>query len=290
MSFMGKILVVVQLVLSIFFMAFAGAVHSARTNWRNEATKQVGLLKKKSTEFDELQTEFSKFKDNSTAELNGEKAKAGKAEAENVGLKQQVDQLNKEKKDLTVTLSTQSQLAAIAGEEAKARRTESVELRAINAKLLAARDAGFREISKLEDTVQSLQTDLGTAQTKVKDLVGQVALFQKKLESMNISTDPKELFASVSVPPKVQGEVMATLPGKGQGKGELVEISLGSDDGLLKGHHLYIYRSGLKDGGKAKYLGKIRIVSTQPDVSVGLVLEETRGGIIQKGDNVTTKL
>ena len=34
MSFVGKILVVVQLVLSVLFMAFAGAVQSAHVNWR----------------------------------------------------------------------------------------------------------------------------------------------------------------------------------------------------------------------------------------------------------------
>lgn len=290
MSFMGKILVVVQLVLSIFFMAFAGAVYSSRTNWRNEAQKQADNVKKITSEKTELQGEYTKYKDNVTAELNGEKAKAGKAEAENVGLKQQVEQLGKEKKDLTVSFATANQLATIAGEEAKARRTESIELRSINAKLLASRDAGFREISKLEDSVLSLQTDLKTAEAKAKALVGQVALYQKKLESLNISTDPKEMLASVSVPPRVNGEVMATLQGKGQGKNELVEISLGSDDGLLKGHLMYVYRSGLKEGGKPKYLGKIRIVSTLPDISVGVVLEESKSGVIQKGDNVTTKL
>ena len=166
----------------------------------------------------------------------------------------------------------------------------SIELRAINTKLLAARDAGVREISKLEDTIQSLRTDLTAAQARGKELARQVGLYQRKLESLNIATDPNELLASVSVPPKVNGEVLATLPGKGQGKNELVEISLGKDDGLLKGHEMFIYRSGLKDGGKPKYLGKLRIISTQPDVSIGVVLEETRGGIIQKGDNVTTKL
>ena len=290
MSFLGKILVVVQLVLGIVFMTFAGAVYSARTNWRLVAEKQTESLKQKTTEMADLQTEFGKYKDTTTAEINGEKAKAGKAEADNAALRAQVDQLTKAKNDLDVNLATANQLAAIAGEEAKARRTESIELRAINTKLLTARDEGFRTISKLEDEVTSFKTDLEAARGKVNDLVAQVALYQKKLESLNISTDPKELLASVSVPPKVQGEVVSTLPGKAQGKGELVEISIGSDDGLLKGHHLFVYRSGLKDGGKPKYLGKIRIVSTQPDLSVGVVLEETRGGIIQKGDNVTTKL
>ena len=36
--------------------------------------------------------------------------------------------------------------------------------------------------------------------------------------------------------------------------------------------------------------GEIVIINTTPDKSVGEVIENTRNGVIQKGDNVTTKL
>ena len=51
-----------------------------------------------------------------------------------------------------------------------------------------------------------------------------------------------------------------------------------------------MWRPGNLTGGKPRYLAKIRIVSTAPDSAVGEVLEETRSGAIQEGDNVSTKL
>ena len=44
MSFVGKILVVVQLVLSVLFMALAGAVFSVHQNWKDKYDKQVILV------------------------------------------------------------------------------------------------------------------------------------------------------------------------------------------------------------------------------------------------------
>lgn len=290
MSFVGKILVVLQVVLSVMFMAFAGAVYSTHMNWRTVAMKSEENVKKARSEINDLQTEFDKFKTASTAKLNLAENRASKAEADNVGLKQQVDQITKEKNDLGTQFATANQLAQIAGEEAKARRAESIELREINTRLLASRDAGVKQISKLEDSIQSLKLDYGAAQQKVKDLLNQVALFQRKLESLNVSIDPKELLANVNVPPRVDGYIRETMAAKAQGNSELVEVSLGSDDGLAKGHTMFVYRSGLKDGGRPKFLGKIRIVSTTPDLAVGVVLEETKTGVIQKGDHVTTKL
>jgi hypothetical protein len=52
-----------------------------------------------------------------------------------------------------------------------------------------------------------------------------------------------------------------------------------------------VFRTGLgKKGQQPKFLCKIVIVNTTPDKAVGEVIESTRNGVIQKGDNVTTKL
>ena len=48
--------------------------------------------------------------------------------------------------------------------------------------------------------------------------------------------------------------MITATPGAG-----LVEISLGSDQGLLKGHQLEVYRIG---GGQSTYVGRIEVVQT----------------------------
>ena len=44
MHFVGKILVVLQLILSIFFMAFAGVVYNTHVKWNEETSKQKKLV------------------------------------------------------------------------------------------------------------------------------------------------------------------------------------------------------------------------------------------------------
>ena len=65
-----------------------------------------------------------------------------------------------------------------------------------------------------------------------------------------------------------------------------IGITIGSDDGLLKGHRLDVYRTG----GQGTYLGKIEVIYTDPDKAVCKVLPEFRKGIIQANDRVTTGL
>ena len=66
-------------------------------------------------------------------------------------------------------------------------------------------------------------------------------------------------------------------------QGGLLEISIGSDDGVSKGAWLRIFRA---DG--SMYLGKAQVLQTAPDKSVCKVLPETRKGVITKGDRVSS--
>lgn len=290
MSFVGKILVVCQLVLSVMFMAFAGAVHSAHENWRKEANKQKGFVQTKDKELADTKAAAELDKTNSSKEVKNQSDRADKAEFDNRTLKQQNDQLTKEVNENKTKLAAAEQLAKIAGEEAKTRRDEAILQREINTKLHASREEQFKEKTKLEDELQGLKTDFDGAQNKVKDLLNQVAMYRRVLEANNISSDPRDLAANVSVPPRVEGKVLEIKTPHEPGKTELLEISVGSDDGLTKGHELFVFRSALQTGGKPKYLGKIRIVRTTPDRCVAEVLEKVRNGIIEKGDHVQTKL
>jgi hypothetical protein len=80
------------------------------------------------------------------------------------------------------------------------------------------------------------------------------------------------------VPPAdLRGEVLAV------NSNQLVEISLGRDDGLREGHTLEIYRG-------AQYLGRVQISKTQDDKSIGKILASFRKGYIQAGDKVASKV
>jgi hypothetical protein len=66
-----------------------------------------------------------------------------------------------------------------------------------------------------------------------------------------------------------------------------VEITIGSDDGLVPGHELYLFRTT----PRPEYLGKITIISVDPDQSVGRVNGTTfQGKKIQEGDIVSSTI
>ena len=110
-------------------------------------------------------------------------------------------------------------------------------------------------------------------------------MFKKALAANGLETDPKAYAQAQAPPPVVDGEVMDTR--KTQGR-DLVEISIGSDDGLRKGTRLFIYRGG--EGQRSKYIGEIRLTLVVPDKAVGVVVDRAKNGQIEKGDYVTTKL
>ena len=86
MSFVGKVLVVVQVVLSICFMGFAGAVFTAQNNWRNESLKYKDNVASLQKSMDELESEFNNKLTEKTKELNKALSEAETAKAENKAL------------------------------------------------------------------------------------------------------------------------------------------------------------------------------------------------------------
>ncbi len=95
--------------------------------------------------------------------------------------------------------------------------------------------------------------------------------------------DPKLMIAETTPPPPLEGRVVDYVKEK-KGNTELVEVSLGSDDGLSVGHTMTVYNR------EGRYLGQIRLTLVNADKAVGIVTLKEKNTVIQKGDNVTTKL
>ena len=64
-----------------------------------------------------------------------------------------------------------------------------------------------------------------------------------------------------------------------------MEISIGQDDGLRVGQELNVYRLE----PRAKYIGKVKLVSVYPDKAVADLIGTTVNGLkVQEGDNVSS--
>lgn len=82
-----------------------------------------------------------------------------------------------------------------------------------------------------------------------------------------------------AVVPKVRGIVSKTQRTAGS---QLIEVTVGADDGLKPGHTVEVYRGD-------RYLGRAEILKTEPDRAVGRILRQFQQGQIEEGDDVATR-
>lgn len=282
MNFVGKILIVLHLAFSVLFMAFAGAVYTAQTNWRKEAEAaklKVSAVEKQLRErtddrdrSEELRKQETAAYENRITTLTGEVST----------LKTDSANLTADNQQLRTLLDTERELAALTSEEARDRVRESQLQRAKNLELHRTRDDLVVKVRELEDKNFSLNLKLQQIEAKHDDVLKDLGALRSYLAANNLPTDPKLLIAQSAPPPPVDGLILESRKAE-KGSLEFVEISLGRDDGLVKGHTLTVYRED-------RYLGRIQVVEVGYDTAVAKVVEKAKNSSIQRGDNVSTKL
>ena len=288
MSFVGKILVVVQLVLSVLFMALAGAVFSVHTNWKTKYVAQAGDLKEAQKSATDSLSEMNSVKQTSQKAVDDAKAQVGTLSEQVQNQTTELAALKKKNNEDQQELQTQVALAETKAREADFRIKEAEEQRATNRSLQSALDELAGKLRQNEDEKFGLQVEYDNLKDRYNDGLEELTYLRKIVKREGLETDPKKALKLAEPPPPVDGLVKIVEKDR-TNRPKFVEITVGSDDGLLKGHVMDVMRSGV--GGKEpQYLGKVRIISIEPDSAVCEVVESAKNGIIEEGDNVTTKL
>jgi len=285
MTFIGKLLVIIQFVLTLCFMALAGAVFTSQANWKATAESLQTRVDQDTHDMQVLTEEKNKRIGDLEDQLKNAQNEASTATNE-LGVKVQELELQKTELDrLKVQVNTQESLATIAGNEAAIRRDEALLHRRINEGLNQAQNALNAQVSQLEDENFNLQVELKDVADRYNELLRTAGAYRRLLAANGFETDPKKIDRDLSPVPLVQGEVLMTQKARSGGR-EYVEVSIGSDDGLTEGATLYVYRAG----ERAQYLGEIMLTLVHPDSAVGIVVEKAKNGVIERKDHVTTKL
>jgi hypothetical protein len=282
MSTVGKVLVVAQIGFSILLMAFAAGVSSVQLNWKNReqtARKELDTTKKT---LQSAQSDLQKVRTDCAASEKKLKDAADKARGEADASKTKNRQLQAQLNQAKTELETTRAEAEIAGQESRARRDEAVSLRDITAQLHQSRDQLITQNREQADKIVNLDQTAKNMVAKYNEKLNEYAVLQKFIRIKGFDPDPKELAGMVEPPPVLETVVNSTKKGGRNGQ-DLVEIDMGSDVGLAKGHKLFVYRG-------AKYLGAIRLEMVDYRTAVGVVISSTKNGEIRRGDNVTTKL
>ncbi|MCA8985139.1 MAG: hypothetical protein R3C12_22620 [Planctomycetaceae bacterium] len=289
MSLIGKFFVVMQILLSVTFMGFAVAVFTYQTDWKGKAEAEQQAKQQAQTLTQNLQGEFDKFRLDMTATVKAAEDKAERAEAANTALQRQLEDRARENERLANDLQTQSTLAEVTEDEAKARGAEAMAQRTVNLDLHGKLKETKNSLLAAEDQVYNLTVERDNLVGKNKILTEELAFLRKVVRNNNLETDPR-IYAAQNDPPPVLDGLVITATENAKGSVDMVEISIGGDDGLLKGHKLFVYRTGLQPGEAPKYLGQIELVFVDSDHAVGMVIEKAKNGIIKRGDHVTSKL
>ncbi|RLS53868.1 MAG: hypothetical protein DWH91_13215 [Planctomycetota bacterium] len=288
MSFVGKMLVVVLVVLSVLFMALSGGVLAVHNNWRTKHDTVLGQLKGAQEDFAAAQANATAIKQTSQKEVDDAKKSADTA---NAALATQTDELvalQKQVNELQLQMQTQTALAETNSKESDFRNQESLKQRAANRTLQAALDQSAADVRQLEDDKFGLQVEFDKLKAAYNEAQVRTTYLEGVAKKYKWETDPHKVARMETPPPPVEGLVKVVTKDK-TNRPKFVEISIGADDGLIKGHKIDVVRLGL-DGKDSQYMGKIQLTDVGPDHAVGIVIEAAKNGIIEVGDNVTTKL
>ena len=279
MNLLGKVLVMLIFVLSLVFMTFSVAVYSTHKNWRDEVNLRLRPeLQQRQQENQTLQTRLTSVQSELEQERTARQRALTSLEDSVQGRRDEVTALNSQLEELQG--QNRDAVAAMAANE-KTLSNHRAEITLLREQIRSAqdeKDKSFANMVQLTDELNERRNDLKLLRARNMTLLEHTARMGTVLERHGLD----EFEPVDGLPPRVDGKILALGDG-----GLLVEISIGSDDGLRKGHMLEVFRLR---GDTSKYLGRIEVLNTEPDRAVAKVIPEFRKATFQKEDRVATRL
>lgn len=282
MTFVGKILVIVIMAFALLFLGLSTVVFTTHTNWKEAVDKtwkpKVDTLTKQNNqstaEKANAEQSEAKAKDEHKSQNTLNEARIAKLDEENKARQNELRELQKQ-------VETAQQSAQTALAEADERRKETDRLREQKSAIDKIANDYKLQQTELNDKIRELERMNKTLDENTKDLRDKAARFSTLLRRNGLSDDIAGIRGTEN-PPLVEGAVARV-----DATNSRLEITIGSDDGLVVGHELYLFR--LKP--RPVYLCKVQIVSVDPDQAVAKVIGKTiQGKKIQEGDIVSSTL
>ncbi|GAB4142730.1 MAG: hypothetical protein Tsb009_13250 [Planctomycetaceae bacterium] len=285
MTFVGKVLVVVNVVLTVCVAAFAGGVYAFQTNWREEYKKTKDEMVRKLKGRDETIAEMKDERVEVDKQLAKFRNDAANYRAQNEQNLAKLQGVEASLKRVTVERDQSRESNKLLSEENDINLKLVQQYRKFLADLHKNLDTLTTRIAKLEDEKYGLIVERAQIDRRHNALLELVAKYRRVLAENKVDYDINAVAAGDAPVIPSDGIVLETYQ-SGRDRTTLVRLSVGKDDNIRKGQVLIVYRLE----GKGKYLGKIEIVSITADGAVGQVIAKAKNGKIRKGDHVSYKL
>jgi predicted nucleic acid-binding Zn-ribbon protein len=282
MSNLAKVFIVLNFVLSIFFLASAGVLLAKTDEWRAKDEAELQAHQKDVAELNAAKSQLNQQLTTVTGDRENLKANLGEVttardkfqgdwtseQKTNAELRKSVEETSQTLKTIQQSLaSAQEQISGMqkGKEEAEQKMREAVEKQRVAeaevTRLKAESEDKTGQVAKLTEQITGLTTDLDKANTKIQMAV-------------DAGVNPDMLIGQ----PAINGKVVEVDP-----KAGVVVLSVGRQANVEKGFTFHVYRGN-------EYLGMVRVDAVYPDLSAASVLKLAPGKDIQKLDDVATRL
>lgn len=281
MTFVGKILVIVNMVFSILFLAFSATVFLTEKNWKDETVAKQKTINEKQEQIRKLTTERDQFKNDLEAAQKDRQATVAQLESQIKQMQSEVDLRQDEITKQRTSVETALESTRASQQEAQAYKNERDQaLEQLRQAQLQSNEFKEQQL-ELRDEIRILERELEVAKGNNKRLREDVVILTNVIQQNGLDADPRHI-KQLAITPTVEGQITRTGD-----RNQRFQISIGSDDGLVVGHELYVYRLQ----PKPEYLGKVRVSAVDNDQAVVSVIGSTpQGKKIEEGDIVSTKI
>jgi hypothetical protein len=269
MNLVGKIFTVLILVMSILFMGFAMMVYATHRNWKELSNQKQADLTRLQGENSELQDQIEQHKNALAHERAARRMALARLDTQVQEKQRDFDARNQQYNELLAKQRTATDAVVNAQRQLDQLKEQIAKLAEEVRVARQDRDQQFQRVTELTDQMHQAEGLRRTLDQRLQQLTEEYTQATTVLKAHDLSINsPVD-----NIPPQVRGEVVAV------GK-DMIEISIGEDDGLKPGHTVVVSRSD-------KYLARAQITRVTPDRAVGRI--QYRNAPIQEGDRVQTK-
>jgi len=282
MTTLGKVFTVLIFIMSILFMGFSVVVFATHRNWKmavdntDTAKGPLGLKQQLQAQVETnkgLRAELDSLTNRLAVEMAARRSAISTLETKLADAQQRLSQKEAELAGLQSAQTEATAALNLAETRLKELVIDIQKLRDEIRLVQGQRDESFQRVVDLTDKLYSSAGVERNLKERESQLIGEISKYKRVTDVLGVNPSmPVEMIA-----PPLDGIVMAV------GDKNLIEVSLGSDDGLRVGHRVEVFRDN-------SYLGSALVLKTDPDRAVAQMDEKSQRGLIKVRDRVATKL
>ncbi|MEE2640941.1 MAG: hypothetical protein VX768_09970 [Planctomycetota bacterium] len=273
MTLLGKIFTFIILIMATSFGVLGLMVYASHRNWKEAAEKvkadynaNVTILDQQKVRIDALKLQIKQEKVARAQVISNLYAERDDLQTQNATLTTERNNLRGQAADLQTRLAQSS--ARVLDLD-----SQNLKLREEKIKLIEAIQFQQSQVVRLIDEIHQTDYLKETLRERSEQLARDIADYNRVMVAFNLTKDS----LTDHIPPAIDAEV-TSVSRKQKG---LVQISIGSNDGMKEGHELDVVRGTV-------YVGRMRLTYVDANTSGGtMILQESP---VRVNDKVTTKM